>query len=57
MTESENSLSEEGAAAPENLTHVIVKGGFKTVEGNRKLLKTKGVDATVVCPPGTDLNG
>jgi hypothetical protein len=56
MTESENSLS-EGTAPPENLTHVITKGGFKTVEGNRKLLKSKGIEATVVCPPGTNLNG
>ena len=56
MTKSENSLS-EGAAPPENLTHVIVKGGFKTVEGNRKLLKSKGIEAAVICPPGTNLNG
>ena len=62
MTNTENSLSsdetpEQGIAPQENLTHVIVKGGFKTLESNRKMLKEKGVTAAVVCPPGTDLNG
>ena len=62
MTNSENSLSSGEAAGQDvtpqdGLTHIIVKGGFKTLESNRKLLKAKGVSSTVVCPPGTDLNG
>lgn len=56
MTNSENSLS-SGEASQGDLTHIIVKGGFKTLESNRKMLKAKGVSSTVVCPPGTDLNG
>ena len=62
MTESQNSLSkdeasEQGVSPQENLTHVIEKGGFKSLEANRKLLMAKGVSSTLVCPPGTNLNG
>lgn len=62
MTNTENSLAgdttpEQGATPEGEFTHVIVKGGFKTLESNRKMLKAKGVTSAVICPPGTDLNG
>lgn len=56
MTNTENSPSSDGAPSGD-LTHVIEKGGFKTLESNRKMLKAKGVSSALVCPPGTDLNG
>ena len=35
---------------------ILSQGGFKLVNGQRKLLRESGIDADVVCPPGVDPN-
>ncbi|MEM9380305.1 MAG: hypothetical protein AAGB93_10190 [Planctomycetota bacterium] len=35
---------------------VLSRGGFKLVNGQRKLLRQAGIESDVVCPPGVDPN-
>ncbi|MEM6930994.1 MAG: hypothetical protein AAF602_28925 [Myxococcota bacterium] len=43
-------------AGPGAEPQVLSQGGFKLVNGQRKLLRQAGIDSDVVCPPGVDPN-
>ena len=38
-------------------TEIVGQGAFKNLEAQRKALRSAGIRAEVVCPPGVNPNG
>ncbi len=42
--------------SPDKQNTILAQGGFRLLEGQRKSLKSAGIRAEVICPPGVDPN-